>query len=182
MTSSIPWVLERRTDGPPPTTNGFLSLPQNPKDAARKKAMDHRTVKEWRKWAAGQPEILGWDTSPGAVEIEYWSLRRRAGRIDCKAPLLIGEAMLDGLVDAQFLADDQYKIVQREILCGPLVVGYYGVRLVIREVEGVTLDLDVPRGPGRTRVPRGTRTRTVHTPATGVTLTGDPLVLGSAGD
>jgi hypothetical protein len=182
VTSSIPWKLERRTDGPPPTTNGFLSFPSEEKAARRKKAMDHRTVSEWRKWASEQPKILGWDTSPGVVEVEYWSLRRRAGRIDCKAPLLIGEAMLDGLVDAKFLPDDQYKIVRREILCGPLVVGYYGVRLVIREVEGVTLDMDVPRPTGRTRPTVKARTRTVHTPAGGVTLSGIPLVDGTAGD
>lgn len=176
---SIPYVLERRTDKPPPTTNQFLSFPSEPRAATRKKAMDHRTVAEWREWASWQPEALGWDTVPGVVEIEYWSLRKRAGRIDCKAPLLIGEAMVDGLVDAKFLPDDQYKIVRREILCGPLVIGYYGVRLVIREVEGVTLDVDVPRPAGRTRPARGPRTRTVHTPAGGVTLSGDPLVDGN---
>lgn len=181
---SVEWKLERRTDEPPTTTNKFLSFPQkDPRAAIRKKHMDHKITKEWREWASGQPTALGWDTVPGVVEVEYWSLRVRAGVIDCGAPYLLGKAMLDGLVDAKFLPDDQYKIVRREILCGPLVIGYYGVRLVIREIEGVTLDMDVPRPAGRTRPGRDTRTKTVHTPAGGVTLSGSPLVDGnSAGD
>lgn len=176
----IPWVLERKTDTPPQTTNQFLSFPQkDPRAAQRKKARDHKIVKEWRKWASEQPEALGWNTSPGVVEVEYWSLRKRGGRIDCKAPLVLGEAMLDGLVDARFLPDDRSEIVRREHLCGPLVVGYYGIRLVICQVEGVTLDMDVPRPVGRTRPARGARTRSVHTPAGGVTLSGTPLVDGN---
>jgi hypothetical protein len=181
VVTAIPWILERRTEDPPPTTNNFLSLPQkDPRAALRKKARDHKIIKEWRGWASEQPEALGWQTCPGVVEIEYWSLRQRAGRIDTSAPYLIGKAMVDGLVDAKFLADDQYKIVVREHLCGPVVVGYYGVRLVIREVEGVTLDLDVPRPVGRTRPSRSTsKSKTVRTPAGGITLTGGiPLVDG----
>lgn len=165
---SIPWVLERRTDDPPPTTNQFLSFPQkDPRAAIRKKAMDHKIVKEWREWASWQPKALGWGTVPGVVEIEYWSLRARPGRIDTSAPYLVGKAMVDGLVDSGFLSDDQYKIVAREHLCGPLVVGYYGVRLVIREVEGVTLDLDVPRPADRTRPAARAKTRTRTVPTSG---------------
>jgi hypothetical protein len=186
VTSSIPWVLERRTDKPPRTTNDFLAFPpaKDPNVLIRKHRADRREIEQWRKWAKGQPEALGWNTSPGAVEVEYYSLRKRGGRIDCKAPLVLGEAMLDGLVEAKFLTDDRSEIVRREILAGPLYLGYYGIRLVIREIEGVTLDMDVQRPTGRTRPTTRTkaRTRTVHTPAGGITLSGTPLVDGSVGN
>jgi hypothetical protein len=170
-------LLERRTDTPPQTTNDFLRIPQDPRKAARKLHKDHATVADWREWASWQPAALGWDAIPGVVEIDYWSLRIRAGRIDTSAPYLLGKAMVDGLVDARYLTDDQYKIVQVEHLRGPLVVGYYGIRLVIREVEGVVLPVDVKRPAARRpRLPRATRA--VHTPVAGITLTGSPLIDG----
>jgi hypothetical protein len=165
---TVPWVLERRTDGPPQTTNDFLRSPQEAKAAARKHHKDHATVAEWREWAGWQPKALGWDTVPGVVEIEHWSLRVRAWRIDTGAHYLLGKALVDGLVDAKFLSDDEYRFVAEERLKGPLVVGYYGIRLVIREIEGVTLPLQVARPAGRVRTATR-RTRKIPSTLTGET-------------
>lgn len=178
---TIPFVLERRTDGPPQTTNDFLRLPQEPRAAMRKLRKDHATVAEWRKWASWQPDVLGWVRVAGPVEVEIYALRKRGGRIDCGAPYLLAKAMIDGLTDAEFLPGDHSEVVRKEINAGPLVLGYYGIRLVIREIEGITLDMDVPRSTGRTR-PGGGRTRTVHSSAGGITLSGgSPLVDGNVG-
>jgi hypothetical protein len=116
VVTSIPWVLERQTDKPPRTTNDFLAFPPvNEKNVKSVKALigkhraDRREIEQWRKWAKEQPDALGWTTSPGVVEVTYYSLRKRGGRIDCKAPLVLGEAMLDGLVEAKFLPDDRSR-------------------------------------------------------------------------
>jgi hypothetical protein len=158
------WTLERRTDGPPLRTNQILSTA-----SPKMRNYARGEIKRWRKWAAEEAERLGWERHDGPVTVTYQYLRAKGtGRIDCKAPFLLGTAMLDGLVDAQVLPDDSDGVVRSERCIPHTVEGQWGIRLVMRELQVAD--------PVRSTVD-------VRTPAAGITLTGhDPVtayIIGS---
>jgi hypothetical protein len=132
------WILERRVETAPLTTNRYLKDPHNPRGLWGKKQKDHRTIAEWRGWAAGEYADRLWKPAIGPVEIDVQACRTgRRGRetIDVEAAFILAKALKDGLTDAKMWPDDDDQTVRAMHLLPHIVTGWYGIRLTIREVE-----------------------------------------------
>jgi hypothetical protein len=127
-------VLERRLPAgseAPPTTNGVLAASSI---GALRKSSRHR--RDWRGWAKREAEQRGWTPFEGPVGVEVVHLRpSRSGWPDVGASYFLAKAMLDGLVDAHVLEDDDPDHVESMHFRIPEVVGVHGVRMTVRLLE-----------------------------------------------
>ncbi|HEY6798143.1 MAG TPA: hypothetical protein VI248_25985 [Kineosporiaceae bacterium] len=117
--------LERQTAKPPLT----LNVGRQRGEWARRKELA-----EWRKWAKEYAE--GIDPIAGPVAVTAVHLRKtHASMPDVGAPILAVKAVIDGLVDAHVLPGDGPDIVQSLLFEQPLIVGYHGLRVIVRPIE-----------------------------------------------
>lgn len=136
--------LERRTERPPLTLNIA-------KQSKRTWGMS-REIKDWRAWAKDEAERMGLERIDGPVSVTVVHLRRnRASMPDCGAPILAAKAVIDGLVEARVLKDDGPDYVAPLTFERPEVVGYHGLRVIIRPHEQFTTR-DQP-STGQIRIP-----------------------------
>lgn len=95
-----------------------------------------RVMKEWREWAYWEATARLLRPITGLVDISAVHLREsRIGMPDVGAPLLIVKAVIDGLVDAHVLPGDGPSVVHSLTFESPLVVGYDGLRVIVRPRE-----------------------------------------------
>jgi hypothetical protein len=95
-----------------------------------------RDMKAWRDWARDEAVDQCLAPIAGPVEVSVLHLRKsRSGMPDVGAPLLIVKAVIDGLVDAHVLPGDGPDVVHSLTFERPVVVGYHGLRVVVRPVE-----------------------------------------------
>lgn len=127
--------LERETAHPPLT----LNVGRQRGEWARR-----RELAEWRKWSGENAAHL--DPIDGPVTVTVVHLRKtRASMPDVGAPILAVKAVIDGLVDAHVLPGDGPDVVTSLTFERPAVVGYHGLRVIVRPVEQhVTRDQPPP--------------------------------------
>jgi len=95
-----------------------------------------RELADWRAWAHRKAIDDGYPPLLGRVTVTVTHLRKtRASLPDLGAPMWALKGALDGIVDASVLPDDGPSIVTRLTFEVPEVVGYHGLRIVIREIE-----------------------------------------------
>lgn len=134
MTGPALW-LERATPTSPRTVNDLI---------ARTMHERRRVMAEWREWAGweakGHPPITG----PVTVTVLHLRATHRT-MPDVGALFLVAKAVIDGLVDAKVLPGDGPDVVTSLTLEAPVVVGYHGLRIIVRPVEQhVTKDQPPP--------------------------------------
>jgi hypothetical protein len=105
-----------------------------------------RVMKAWREWAEAEATDQALAPITGPVTVTVLHLRpNRTGMPDVGAPLLIVKAVIDGLVDAHVLPSDGPDVVTSLTFEAPAVVGYDGLRVIVRPVERhVTRDQPIP--------------------------------------
>lgn len=125
MTDRPVW-LERETEKPALT----LNIAKQSKATWRMT----REIADWRAWAKRTAEAL--DPIDGPVTVTVHHLRKtRASIPDVGAPILAVKACIDGLVDAKVLPSDGPDVVTSLTFLAPEVVGYHGLRIIVRPVE-----------------------------------------------
>ena len=104
-------------------------------DAIRYSAYKRRReIRDWRTWAASEAD--GTPAMVGPVTVTVAHLRKtRASLPDLGAPFLAVKGVIDGLVDAGVIPSDGPDVVRRLTFEAPEVVGYHGLRVVVREIE-----------------------------------------------
>ena len=94
-----------------------------------------KELADWRAWAASEGEALGvvWDHP---VTVTAVHLRKHRGSMpDVGAPILAVKAVIDGLVDAGVLLEDGPAVVRRLVFEAPVIVGFHGLRVIVREAS-----------------------------------------------
>jgi hypothetical protein len=95
-----------------------------------------RAMKEWRDWACWEATARHLPPITGLVDISAVHLREsRVGMPDVGAMFLVAKAVIDGLVDAKVLPSDDPGVVNSLTLEAPVVVGYDGLRIIVRPIE-----------------------------------------------
>jgi hypothetical protein len=93
-----------------------------------------KELADWRAWAKAEAAGLAPIAGPVAVTVHH--LRKsRASLPDVGAPILAVKAVIDGLVDAGVLPGDGPDVVRSLTFEAPEVVGWHGLRVVVRPIE-----------------------------------------------
>lgn len=96
----------------------------------------HAETKDWRAWAKKTAQDEDMQPMRVPVTVTATHLRKNRGAMpDTGAPILAVKAVIDGLVDAGVLPEDGPSVVRRLVFEAPEVVGFHGLRVVVREVE-----------------------------------------------
>lgn len=133
--SAPPLWLERATPTSPRTVNDLIAKGMHER---------RRVMSEWREWAGW--EAKGHPPIAGPVTVTVLHLRKtHATMPDVGALFLIAKAVIDGIVDAKVLPGDGPDVVTSLTLEAPVVVGYHGMRVIVRPGEQhVTKDQPAP--------------------------------------